>query len=108
MPPPLPNLRSALWGCAARLSPSARASRPLVHVPLSPGYAPAPGCAASRPARGVLGAAFFRLASLAHGRLRALKARVLIQEGVAGIAERLMIGNLLIMRLARLRLTHIP
>jgi hypothetical protein len=104
---PLPNLRTRLWCCAARLSQCASVSRPPVRVRPSPGYAPAPGCAASRPARGVLCAVFFRLAGLAHGRFIALKARVLIQDGVAGIAERLMIGNLLIMHFPRVGLTQV-
>src|SRR5262249_7406128 len=108
MPPPWPNPRTALWCCAARLSQSARASRPPGHVPLSPGCAPAPGCAASRSSRVAPCAAFFRLASLAHHRLIALETGVFIQDGVRGITERFEIGNLLVMGLARIRLTQIP
>src|SRR5881398_3447852 len=107
MPPPLPNLRTSLWCCAARLSRSARASRLPAHAPLSPGCAPARGCAASRSSRVGLGAAFFRLAELAHQRRRALDPRVLIQDGVGGITERRLIGNLLVVELARIRLTQV-
>src|SRR5262249_16491478 len=105
---PLLNLRTRLWCCAARLSQSAHALCPPVRVRLSPGYAPAPGCAASRPSISVLCAAFFRLAGLAHGRLIALKARVLIQDSVGGITERLGIGNLLVMDLPGVGLTQAP
>src|SRR5215813_2249213 len=105
---PLLNLRTRLWCCAARLSQSAHALCPPVRVLLSPGYAPAPGCAASRPSISVLCAAFFRLAGLAHGRLIALKARVLIQDSVGGITERLGIGNLLVMDLPGVGLTQVP
>src|SRR2546421_3535845 len=108
MPQPLPNPRSALWCCAARLSQYERALRLPVHVPLSPGCARAPGCVVSRPSRVCPYAAFFRLPGLAHGRFITLKAGVLIQNGVAGIAERLVIGNLLVMGLARVGLTQIP
>src|SRR5215468_302214 len=108
MPPPLLNLRTALWCCAGYLSQSARASRPLTHVRPSPGCGPAPGYAASRSSISTLCAAFFRLAGLAHGRLIALKAGILIEDGVGGIAERLLIGNLLVVRLAGIGLTQIP
>src|SRR5262245_58582990 len=108
MPPPWPNPRTALWCCAARLSQSARASRPPAHVPPSRGCAPAPGCAAFRSARIPPCAAFLRLASLAHGRLIAVKAGVLIPEGMAGITKRFEIGDLLVVGLARIGPTPIP
>src|SRR2546427_12986906 len=99
MPQPLPNLRRTLWCCAVRLSQSASASRPPAHVRPSPGCATAPGCAVSRSAIIALCAAFFRLSGLAYGRLIALKAGVLIQNGIAGIAKRFVIGNLLVVDL---------
>src|SRR5438046_8810306 len=105
---PLLNLRNSLWCCGVCLSRSESASRPPAHVLLSPGYARLPGCAASRSSIIFLCTAFFRLSGLAHGRFIALKAGVLIQDGVAGIAERLVIGNLLVMGLARIGLTQIP
>src|ERR1043166_5814867 len=108
MPQPLPNLRSALWCCGARLSQYESASRLPVHVPLSPGYVRARGCAVSRPTIIRLGAAFFRLPGLAHGWFIALKAGVLIQDGMAGITERFLISNLLVVHLARIGLTQIP
>src|SRR3954447_10121472 len=100
MPQPLPNLRSALCCCAARLSQSVRPSRPPVHVRLSPGCARAPGCVASRSAIVRPYAAFFGLPGLAHRRFIALKAGILIQDGVAGITERFLIDNLLVVGLA--------
>ena len=45
---------------------------------------------------------------MAHLRVIALKARVLIQDGVAGIRARLVIGNLLVVELPRRGLTQIP
>src|SRR5262245_54878897 len=108
MPPPLPNPSSALWCCAGCLSQSARASPLPVHVLLSTGCAPAPGCAASRSSIISLCAAFFRLVSVAHRRFIPLKAGVLIQDGVGGITERLVIGNLLVVDLPRVGLTQIP
>jgi hypothetical protein len=107
MPRPFPSLRRALWGCAARLLQSERASHPPTHVRLSLGYARAPGCAASRSAIRPPGAAFFRLSGLAHGRLIALKAGVLIQDCIAGITERLVVGNLLVVYLPRVGLTQV-
>src|SRR5262249_19065329 len=107
MPPPLPNPRTALWCCAVCLSQSARASRLPAHVPLSPGYGPARGCAASRSSISALCAAFFWLPGVAHGRLIALKARVLIQDGAAGITEGPLIGNLLFVYFSPVRLTPI-
>src|SRR5262245_56944709 len=107
MPQPLPNPRPLLWCCAVGLSQSARASRPPAHVPLSPGYVPARGCAASRSSIIVLCAAFFRLPALAHVRFIALKARVLIQDGVGGITEHFLIGNLLVMDLPGVGLTQV-
>src|SRR5882672_11359380 len=108
MPQPLLNLRNSLWCCAVCLSRSASASRPPAHVRLSPGYAPARGCAASRSSTIALCRVFFRLSGLAHSRFIALKARVLIQDGVAGITQRFLIGNLLVMGLAGVGLTQIP
>src|SRR5215510_10567089 len=108
MPPPWPNPRTALWCCAARLSQSARASRPTAPVPPSRGCAPAPGCAAFRSSIISPCAAFFRLASLAHGRLIAVKAGVLIPDGMAGITKRFEIGDLLVVGLARIGPTQIP
>src|SRR2546427_9192963 len=107
-PQPLPNLRRTLWCCGAHLSQSESASRLPVHVPLSLGCVRAPGYAVSLPAIMRRCAAFFRLPGLAHGRFIALKAGVLIQDGGPGIAERLVIGNLLVVGLPGVGLTQIP
>src|ERR1700716_356788 len=106
MPQPLLNPRTALWCCGVYLSQSERASRPPVHVRLSPGYARAPGYAVSRSSISVLCTAFFRLSGLVHGWLVPLKAGVLVEDRVAGIAKGFVIGNLFIMCLARIRLTQ--
>src|SRR4051812_4453874 len=107
MPQPLPNPRTLLWCCAVHLSQSAHASRPPARVPLSPGYAPASGCAASHSSISVPYRAFFRLSGLVHQRFIPLKARVLIQDGMVGITQRFVIGNLLVMDLARVGLTQV-
>ena len=107
MPQPLPNPRTALWYCAARLSQCESASRPPAQVRLSHGYARAPRCAVFRSSIIFSCPAFFRLSSLAHGQFIALKASALIQDGVVGIKERLVIGNLLVMDLPRIRLTQV-
>jgi hypothetical protein len=52
--------------------------------------------------------AFFRLPSLSAWGFVALKARVLGQNRVAGIPQRLVVGNLLGRCLARIRLTQVP
>src|SRR5580765_1207554 len=91
--PPFPNPRSSLWCDAAHLLPCASASPPPAHVPLSPGPATASDYAASRSWTRLLGRAFFRLPGLAHGRLRALKARVPVQNRVARIRNGLLVDN---------------
>src|SRR5215831_12425427 len=50
---------------------------------------------------------FFRLPSLVHRRFIALQARVLIQAGPAGITERFVIGNLLVVDLPGIGLTQV-
>src|SRR5262245_45908208 len=104
---PLLNPRNALWCCAVCLSQCESASPPPARVLPLPGCARVPGCAASRSSISAPCTAFFRLAGLAHRRLIPLKARILIEDDVGGITERLGIGNLLVRDLAGVGLTQV-
>src|SRR5712691_2422818 len=104
---PLPSPRSDLWCCERYLSRCGIVSHPQSHAPLLRGHERACDCDASAPGSTRPSAAFFGLLRLLHLRFIALKAGVLEQGRFTRVANRLSICDLLVMRLARIRLTQI-
>src|SRR5262249_39648266 len=106
-PPPSPNRRTHPWCSAARPSHSGSASPRPTNAPPGRGPETAPGSPPSPRPSAPCRAAFFGLARLPHRRLVPLEPRVLQQGGPARVADRLPLGHLLVVRLARVRAAQV-
>src|SRR5438270_7702405 len=99
-PPPLPNQKSPLSCSATHLSHSESVSPPPASAPHGHEPETAFGSAPSPPALVPCHVVFFRLAGPPHARLVPLEATVLQQGGLAGVADALALGHLLVVRRA--------